>query len=89
MKQYKDIIHTVVHLLIMVLLLVIAGVVENELLKGILLFLFSGALIGNTIYRLIVGKEDRLRSKVFYSVILFFYSILAIGACSVIIMAIL
>lgn len=89
MRQYKDIINTAVHSIILVLFLVIAYLLDNELIKGILLFLFTGVLIGNTIYRLKTGKAGKLRSKVFYGVILFLNSVLAIGAFTVIIMAII
>lgn len=89
MKQYKDLIITAAQSIILVLLLVIACLLNNELVKGILLFLFAGVLIGNTIYRLKIGKTGKLRSKVFYSVILFFESLLTIGAISVIVMAVI
>jgi hypothetical protein len=88
MKQYKDVIITAVQSVILVLFLIIACFLDNELVKGILLFLFSGVLIGNTIFKLVTRKKEERRSKIFYSILLVIESLLAAGAITVIIMAI-
>lgn len=83
MKRRYD----VVHAIILVLFLVIADFLRNELLKGVLLLLFSVILIVNTVLKL-KTKSDKFRGKIFYGILLFLDTVLAIGAIYVIASAI-
>lgn len=83
-KRYE-----IVHSLILILFLVIAYLVGNSILKGILLLLFSAVLIYNTIIKLNIRGVERLGHKVFYGILLFLDILLAIGALVVIISAVL
>ena len=81
--------YNIIYALALVLLLIIIFIIKNEIVKGILLFLFAAVLIGNTIYKLMAKEEKKLGSKVFYSVLLLFEAVLAIGAIVVIAAAVI
>lgn len=83
MKRRYDITHAV----ILVLFLIIANFIGNAIIKGILLLLFSGVLIFNTVVKLKVKKDDKFRDKIFLGILLFLDSVLALGSVYVIISA--
>lgn len=85
MEKRYDIIHAV----IMVLLLAAACFISNAIVKGILLLLFSAVLIFNTILKLKTKKVDKIRGKIFYGILLFLDSVLALASIYVIISAII
>lgn len=70
---------------VLVLFLVIAYFIGNAIIKGILLLLFSGALIFSTAMKLRMKKDDKFRDKFFYGILLFLDVILALGAVFVIV----
>ena len=80
--------YDVLHAVILILFLAIANIIGNSIVKGILLLLFSSVLIFNSLLILMQKKEDILRNKIFYGILLFLNILLAIGAISVIIAAI-
>jgi len=84
LKKRYDVIHAV----ILVLFLIIASLIGNALIKGILLLLFSGVLIFNTVMKLVIKKDDKFREKYLFGILLFFDLLLAIGAIFVIVTAI-
>jgi hypothetical protein len=84
MKRRYDIAHAV----ILVLFLVIASFIGNALIKGILLLLFSAVLLFNTILTLKMKKNDKFTYKIFYGILLFLDSVLALGAIFVIVSSI-
>jgi len=85
MKRRYDIIHSV----ILILFLVIAYFIENAIMKGILLSLFSGVLLFNTVLKLKTKKDDRFRDKIFLGILLFLDCVLLLGSVYVIISAVL
>jgi hypothetical protein len=85
MKKRYDITHAV----ILILFLVVANFLGNALLKGILLFLFSGVLVFNTVMKLIQKKEDKFTDKILLGILLFLDSLLLLGSVFVIISAIM
>lgn len=80
--------YDVLHAVILILILAIANIIGNSIVKGILLLLFSAVLIFNSLLILMQKKEDILRNKIFYGILLFLNILLAIGAIIVIIAAI-
>lgn len=74
---------------ILVLLLIAACIINNAIIKGILLLLFSGVLLFNTITKLNAKKEDRFRVKLFLGILLFFDSVLLLSSIYVVVSAIL
>lgn len=85
MKKWNDFIH----IIILVLVLVIANFIGNSLLKGIMLFAFSGLLVFNTVMKLRLKKDDRFKDKFLYGILLFLDVILALLSVFVIVSAIL
>jgi hypothetical protein len=75
MKRKYDIVHAI----LLVLFLVIANFIGNAIIKGILLLLFAGVLIGNAVCKLKMA-EDSFRDKLFYGILLFLDAVLALGA---------
>ncbi len=84
MKRIYDITHGV----ILVLILVVAVVINNSIIKGILLLLFSGVLLFNTIIKLKTKMDEKFTEKIFYGILLFIEVILALGALYTIILGI-
>ena len=85
MKRRYDIVHAI----ILVLFLVLANFIGNAIVKGLLLLLFSTALIINTIVKLKMKKNDKIADKIFYGILLFLDVVLAAGSIYVIVSAIL
>lgn len=73
--------------IILVLILTIAVFIGNAVVKGILLLLFSGVLIFNTVSRLKGSPEDKFKRRFFFGILLFLEFVLALSAVIVIIMA--
>lgn len=70
---------------ILVLLLVLAIIIGNTVIKGVLLLLFSAILILNTVLIMRGRQDDKFVTKFFLGVLLFLEVILAISALFVII----
>jgi hypothetical protein len=83
MKKRYDFLHTA----ILILFLVIAYFIGNAILRGILLLVFSGVLMFNTIVKLKTVKSDKIRDKILYGILLFLDSVLLLGAIYVIVSA--
>ncbi|MBP1756761.1 MAG: hypothetical protein H6Q59_3159 [Firmicutes bacterium] len=81
--------YDMIHAFILLAFLVIANVVGNAVVKGIVLLLFASVLIVNTALKLRSKMGDKLGEKIFYLVLLILDIILAIGAVVVIVMSIL
>jgi len=81
--------YDMIHAFILLAFLVIANVVGNAVVKGIVLLLFASVLIVNTALKLKSKMGDKLGEKIFYLVLLILDIILAIGAVVVIVMSIL
>lgn len=84
MKRRYD----VVYVVILLLFLVIASFIGNAIIKGIMLLLFSAALIFSTVLKLKEQQKEKVKSRIFYVVLLFLEVVLAFGATATIIMAI-
>lgn len=80
MKRRLDLVYA----LILLLLLIIAIFIGNAIVKGILLFLFSGYLFMNTLYRLVTLRNEKLWRKIYYSLLLLIDLLLMIAAIVVI-----
>lgn len=81
--------YDIAHVVILVLFLIVAGFINNAIVKGILLLIFSAILVYSTITKIkMVKKNGKLRSKVFYGILLFLDSVLALGSLYVVISAI-
>lgn len=78
-----------VYTLILVLILVIAFFIGISIVKGVLLFLFSGVLIYNAILKFKFMKTVKLSKCIFYGVFLSLNILLAAGAIAVIVSAVL
>jgi hypothetical protein len=85
MKRRYDITHAV----ILILFLVVANFLGNAIIKGILLLLFSGILVFNTVMKLKQKKENKFTDKILLGLLLFFDSILVLGSVFVIVSAIM
>lgn len=85
MKRRYDITHAV----ILILFLVVANFLGNAIIKGILLLLFSGVLVFNTVMKLKQKKENKFTDKILLGLLLFFDSILVLGSVFVIVSAIM
>ncbi len=77
--------YDVVHAVVLLLVLMIAFLVGNTVIKGVLLLLFAAVLLLNTVYKLREKREAQLRSKVFVWILLILDIILAVCAIDVII----
>ena len=84
MKRKYDFLHTI----ILISFLIVACFIENAIIKGILLLLFSSVLFGNTVIKLITKKNDKLSVKFFYGVLLFLDTILTVVSIYVIVTAV-
>lgn len=80
--------YDIVQAVILVLFLVAAGFIGNSIVKGILLLLFSAVLIISTVSKLKKKKDDKVKSKIFYGILLFLDSVLALASIYVIISSI-
>lgn len=81
MKRRYDVLHAIV----MILFLVIANFINNALVKGILLLVFSAVLTFNTAFQWKDKRDDKFVNKFFYGVLLILDIILVIAAISVIV----
>lgn len=77
--------YDIVQAAILILFLVAAGFIGNSIVKGILLLLFSAVLIFSTVSKLKKKKDDKIKSKIFYGILLFLDSVLALASLYVII----
>lgn len=84
MKRRYDVLHAIV----MILFLVIANFINNALVKGILLLVFSAVLTFNTAFQWKNKRDDKFVNKFFYGVLLILDIILVIAAISVIVISI-
>lgn len=85
MKKHWDLIQA----LILVSFLVIAILIGNMILRGVLLLLFSTILIINTIIALKSKADDKFSLKFFYGILLFLEFVLAFSSLFVIISSII
>ncbi|MDF2512812.1 MAG: hypothetical protein K0S04_2678 [Herbinix sp.] len=81
MKRWYDVAYAV----ILIMILIIAFLIGNAIISGILLLLFSAILIINTSYKLSRKKGDKFKYKVFLMILLLLDTILALGAIIVVI----
>jgi hypothetical protein len=85
MKKHWDLIQA----LILIAFLVIAILIGNMILRGILLLLFSTILIINTVIALKSKSDDKFSLKFFYGILLFLEFVLAFSSLFVIISSII
>ncbi len=85
MKKHYDIFYAI----ILVLVLVLASLIDNAVVKGILLLFFTGVLIFSTLIKLQQKKDGRFKDIFFYGILFFFEAILALSSIFVIASAIL
>ena len=85
MKRRYDIVHAI----ILVLFLVLANFLDNTMIKGVILLLFSAVLIVNTMMKLRIKMNHKFSDKLFYGLLLFLDTALAVGAIYVIISGVL
>ncbi len=85
MKKRYDMIQVAVLLVVLVL----AVVSNNAVIRGLTLFVFSAALIVNTLWKLFAMKNEKLIRQLLYGILLFVELILAIGAVFAVVTAIL
>ncbi len=81
MKRWYDLIYAV----ILVMILIIAFLIGNPIISGVLLLLFSAILIINTSYQLSRKKGDKIKYKVFLIGLLLVDLVLAASAVIVVI----
>ncbi len=81
MKRWYDVVYAV----ILVMILIIAFLIGNPIISGILLLLFSAILIINTSYKLSRKKGNKFKYKVFLIVLLLVDIVLAASAVIVVI----
>ena len=81
--------HDIVYAIALVLLLILSYLIGNAIIKGIVLLLFSAALIFNTAMKMKMKKDDSFAKKFFLGILMFFELLLALGAIFVIISAII
>lgn len=81
MKKWYDLIYAV----ILVMILIIAFLIGNPIISGVLLLLFSAILIINTSYQLSRKKGDKIKYKVFLIGLLLVDLVLAASAVIVVI----
>lgn len=81
MKRWYDLIYAV----ILVMILIIAFLIGNSIISGVLLLLFSAILIINTSYQLSRKKGDKIKYKVFLIGLLLVDLVLAASAVIVVI----
>lgn len=81
LKRWYDLIYAV----ILVMILIIAFLIGNPIISGVLLLLFSAILIINTSYQLSRKKGDKIKYKVFLIGLLLLDLVLAASAVIVVI----
>lgn len=81
MKKRFDILLAV----LLVLFLVAAVFINNIIIRGIMLLVFSLVLIANTVWSLLLSMKGKVKDVVIYSILLFFEVALAIGSILVIV----
>lgn len=81
----KRILVDVLYSLILVGILLIAYLIGNPILNGILLFVFSVVLGANTAIKLKNNLDGKFRAKFLYSLLLFLDIVLAISSLYVVI----
>lgn len=81
MKRWYDLIYAV----ILVMILIIAFLIGNPIISGVLLLLFSAILIINASYQLSRKKGDKIKYKVFLIGLLLLDLMLAASAVIVVI----
>jgi hypothetical protein len=85
MRRQYDILHAI----ILLSFLIIANLIGNTIIKGILLLLFSAVLMINTAMKLKSKKNRKLRGKIFYYLLLLLNMLLASGALYAIVITII
>jgi hypothetical protein len=75
------------HTAILLIFLVIANFVGNEVVKGVLLLMFAAVLIVNNILKLKTKMNDKIGGQIFYWVLLILDIILAVCAIVVIVIS--
>ena len=85
MKKRYDMIQVV----ILLAFLVLAVLLDNAVINGLTLFLFSAALIVNTLWKLLTMKEEGFVRQLLYGILLFIEILLAIGAVLAVVTAIM
>jgi len=83
MERKYDIIHAV----ILIGILALSNLIHNDIVKGILFFVFAVVLIINTANRFIT-KDENKKDKALYGVLLFLDCVLAAGSIYVIVVSI-
>lgn len=81
MKRQYDVLHAI----ILVAFLLLAGFIWNAVIRGIILLLFSVVLTINTAFKLKSKLKEKLSDKLFYGVLLLLDLLLFLGAIVVII----
>lgn len=84
MKRQYDVLHAI----ILLAFLLLAGFIPNAVIRGLMLLLFSTVLTINTAFKLKSKLKEKLSDKLFYGVLLFLDLLLFLGAMVVIISAI-
>lgn len=74
---------------VLLLLLVIGFFIDNAIIRGVLLLLFSAVLTGNTIVKFAVKLKGNISGKVLYGILLFLEFLLLVSAFYVTITAII
>ncbi len=83
MKRRFDYLYAI----ILVLLLVTACLINNPIIRGIALLLFSGVLVYNMIMKLKLNQSDKFSVKFFLGILLFVDVLLALEAIFIIVTA--
>ena len=81
MKRWYDVLYAV----ILIMILIIAFLIGNAIISGVLLLLFSAILIINTSYKLSRKKGDNFKYKAFLIGLLLLDIVLAFSAVIVVI----
>ncbi len=85
MKRRYEIIQAAV----LLALLLLSVLLNNAVVKGLTLFLFSADLIVNTLWMLLTMKKDGFVKQLLFGLLLFLEIILAIGAVVAMVTAIM
>jgi hypothetical protein len=85
MRRQYDILHAI----ILLLFLVIANLIGNTIVEGIMLLFFSAALFFNIILRFKSKKNDKLKYKILSSVLLLLVVALTVSSVYVIVISII
>lgn len=76
MRKHQDL----TQIIILIILAVLALIISNVIIKGSLLLLFSGILVFNILSALKTHKEDRYIARVWFGLLLFLVSVLALAS---------